>query len=158
MRSKKDVLTYRHYADMEYDELLGALKEKFRQAQRISLWFNELEKAGVLVMLQALHDKVAQPGRRRDLAGPDPESPTWADVCGILGITPNLVRVWRSRTQANLDIRHLLGEPVPEPGKKVEDTVSELRASLRRICTAVVYSDKEEEAEQLAMALIERYG
>jgi hypothetical protein len=152
----KEVLTYTQYAAMDYDELLRVLKDKFRQAQRLSLWFNELEKLGVLVALQAMHDKVAQPGRRRDLAEPDPKKPTWEDVCSMLGITPNLVRVWRCRTQANTDIRHLLGEEPPRPGAKQPDSASEIRHRALRLAKAVIRGE-ETEAAQLAWGIVERY-
>jgi hypothetical protein len=149
----KEVLTYKQYADMTYDELLRVLKEKFRQAQRISVWFGELERLGVLVALQAMHDKVAQPGRRI----PDPNQPNWEDVCRSLGITPNLVRVWRCRTQANTDIRHLLGERPVKPGEKQADGNSQIRRHLAELCKKVLYGE-EEQAEHMAMELVERYG
>jgi hypothetical protein len=138
---------------MSYEELYRVLREKFRQAQRISLWFGELERAGVLVALQAMHDKVAQPGRRI----PDPNQPNWEDVCRSLGITPNLVRVWRCRTQANTDIRHLLGEQPPKSGEKQADGASEVRRHLADLCKAVLYGE-DERAERMAMSLAERYG
>jgi hypothetical protein len=149
----KEVLTYRHYADMSYEELYRVLKEKFRQAQRISLWFGELERAGVLVALQAMHDKVAQPGRRI----PDPGRPNWEDVCRSLGISPNLVRVWRCRTQANTDIRHLLGEQPARSGEQPAAGSGQLRRDLAELCKEVIYGE-DVEAERMAMELVERYG
>jgi hypothetical protein len=79
------------------------------------------------------------------------------DVCRSLGITPNLVRVWRCRTQANTDIRHLLGEQPAKPGEKQADSASETRRDLADLCQAVLYGP-EERAEQMAMALVECYG
>jgi hypothetical protein len=149
----KEVLTYKQYADMTYDELYRILKEKFRQAQRISLWFGELERLGVLVALTAMHDKVAQPGRRI----PNPNQPNWEDVCRSLGITPNLVRVWRCRTQANTDIRHLLGEQPAKPGGRQADGNSQIRHHLAELCREVLYGE-DEQAERIAMELVERYG
>jgi hypothetical protein len=68
-----------------------------------------------------MHDKVAWPGRRIV----DPAKP---NLRSILGITPDLVRMCRMRTQANTDIRHLLGEN-PQPALTI-GLVSDCRVKL----------------------------
>jgi hypothetical protein len=151
-RAKKGVLTYRQFSDMSYEQLLRKLKEMLAQAQRITVWFNAAERLQLLPALQAMHDKVAQPGRR--IA--DPNKPNWADVCLILGITPDLVKKWKTRTAAETDIRHLLGEDFTKPGPPKPDDAAALKKQLALLVSAVLSGD-EEHAEQLAAALAERY-
>jgi hypothetical protein len=106
-----------------------------------------------------MHDKVAQPGKRRDLTGPDPKQPNWEDVCRILGITPDIVRVWRMRTAANTDIRHLLGEEERRKQKQEKAraaTAAEVLRQLQLLVTAVL-NGEDEAAEAIAAALAERY-
>src|SRR5215475_15112552 len=97
-----------------------------------------------------MHDKVAQPGRRCE---PNPRTPTWEEECRSLGITPELVRQWRRRIQAEFDIRHLLGEePNKGGGKRVEDKNALAAEHLQKLCKLVL-SDREgddERAQQLA--------
>jgi hypothetical protein len=100
-----------------------------------------------------MHEKVAQPGRRT----PDPNQPNWEDECRSLGITPELVRQWKRRTQAETDIRHLLGKEDQRPGKKTSSEVNaQALKDLERICRTVLGGD-EIVAEQMALALAERY-
>ena len=109
--ARKQVLTYRQFLEMSYGELLRTLKDMLKQAQRLSVWFNAAERVNLLPALQAMHDKVAQPGKRSE---PNADKPTWEQVCRILGITPGQVRMWKQRTQTDTDLRHLLGEPTQQ--------------------------------------------
>ena len=152
-RPKQPVLTYRKFSQMSYEELLEKLKEMLAQAQRLTAWFNAGERLKLLPALQAMHDKVAQPGRRV----PDPDKPNWADVCRILGLTPDLIKKWKQRTQTETDIHHLLGEDFRKSAKGKPDDPQALKKQLGLLCTAVL-NGEEERAEQLAMALSERYG
>ena len=139
---------------MSYEELLRTLKEMLKQAQRLSVWFNAAERVNLLPALQAMRDKVAQPGRREE---PDPNKPTWEQVCRILGITPAQVRMWKQRTQTDTDIRHLLGEQPNKPGKSTEATNAQAVKHLEALCKSVLEGD-DRRAEQLAAAIAERYG
>ena len=94
------VLTYKQFADMSYQEQHRTLKEMLGQAQRLSVWFNAVERVNLLPALQAMHDKVPQPGRRE----PNPDQSTWEQECRSLGIEPEQVRQWKRRTQAYTDI------------------------------------------------------
>ena len=152
-RREKQALTYQQFADMSYDELLKELKGMLGQARRINVWFSVIERVNLLPALQAMHDKVARPGRRN----PDPNKPNWEDICRILGITPDVVRMWRMRTQANTDIRHLLGEQPPKPKVSQEQMNKEALKHLQQLVTAVLTGD-DEQAEAIAAALAERYG
>ena len=157
MAQKKDVPTYKQYADMSYQELHRELKHMLGRAQHLSVQFEAVERVNLLPALQAMHDKVAQPGRRGE---PNPRTPTWEEECRSLGITPELVRQWRRRIQAEFDIRHLLGEEPNKPGKRVEDKNALAAKHLQQLCRLVL-SDREGDdvrAEQLAAALAERYG
>jgi len=80
-------------------------------------------------MLQALHEIVAQPGRRTV----DPTRPNWDEICEQVGITPEMVRHWKQRTATETDIRRLLGEQSPSPGKREPDKLAEAFKELRRI-------------------------
>src|SRR6516164_5588062 len=151
--SRKDVLTYKQFADMSYQELHRTLKEMLGQAQRLSVWFNAVERVNLLPALQAMHDKVAQPGRRE----PNPAQPTWEQECRSLGITPEQVRQWKRRPQADTDIRHLIGEERNPPGKRVEDRNARAAQHLAQLCKLVLDGD-DEHAERLAAALAECYG
>lgn len=151
--ARKEVLTYKQFADMSYQELHRTLKEMLGRAQRLSVWFNAVERVNLLPALQAMHDKVAQPGRRE----PNPGQPTWEQECRSLGITPEQVRRWKRRTQADTDIRHLIGEEPNPPGKRVEDRNAQAAQHLAQLCKLVLDGD-EEHAERLAAALAERYG
>jgi hypothetical protein len=150
-RKQKEVLTYQQYADMGFEELLKALKAMLAQAGRMVTWFNKSERINLLPALQAMHDKVAQPGRRI----PDPSKPNWEDVCRMLGITPNLVKQWKYLTQTETDIRHLLGEQPPQ-AKRTSANHTEALRHLQELVTAVLNGD-EERAEVIASALAERY-
>ena len=102
-----------------------------------------------LPALQAMHDKVAQPGRRGE---PNSERPNWEDECRSLGLTPEIVRQWKRRTQADTDIRHLLGEEPKKPGKGATEDRNALAAKhLEQICRAVLNGD-DILAEKLASA------
>jgi hypothetical protein len=150
----KEVLAYKQFAEMSYDHLHHKLKEMIERAQRLSVVFNAVERVNLLPALQAMHDKVAQPGRRER----DPNQPTWDDECRSLGIAPEQVRQWRRRTQAETDIRHPLGEERnPPPGKRAEDRNAQAAKHLAQLCTLVL-NGEEEQAERLAAALAERYG
>ena len=151
--SRKDVLTYKQFGDMSYRELHRTLKEMLGQAQRLSVWFNAVERVNLLPALKAMHDKVAQPGRRQ----PNPDQPTWEQECRSLGITPEQVRQWKRRTQADTDIRHLLGEQPNIPGKHIEDRNALAAKHLAQLCKFVL-DGNDVPAEQLAAALAERYG
>jgi hypothetical protein len=151
-RKEKEVLTYQQYANMSFEELLKALKAMLAQAGRMIVWFDKSERVNLLPALQAMHDKVAQPGRRI----PDPQKPNWEDVCRMLGITPNLVKQWKHLTQTDTDIRHLLGEQPPQPKRSTAATQAEAVKHLQMLVTAVLNGD-EERAEALAAALAERY-
>lgn len=150
----KEVLTYKQFANMSYRELHRKLKDMLGQAQRLSVWFNAAERLNLLPALQAMHDKVAQPGRRAEA---NPHTPTWEQECRSLGITPEQVRQWKRRTQADTDIRHLLGEEPNPPGKRVEDRNAQAANHLAQLCKLVL-DDDDVHAEQLAAALAERYG
>jgi hypothetical protein len=153
-RRHKEVLTYRHFATMSYDELHKTLKEMLGQAGRLTRWFSAVERVNLLPALQAMHDKIAQPGRRV----PDPDKPNWDDWCRSVGLSPTIVRMWRMRTAANTDIRHLLGEePVQKAKFTQEQKNREAVKHLRLLCTEVL-NGSEETAEQLALTLAERYG
>ena len=152
-RIKKEALTYKEYADMDFEELYQTLKGMFRQAQRLMVWFGSEERLNLLPALQAMHDKVAQPGRRVA----DPNNPNWEDVCRMLGITPDIVRMWRMRTAANTDIRHLVGEQPPKPKLSQEQQNREAVRHLARLCRVVLNGD-EDEAEHMALRLAEQYG
>jgi hypothetical protein len=60
-------------------------------------------------------------------------------------------------SQANTDIRHLLGEQPVKPGEKQANGNDQIRRHLAELCNAVLYGE-DERAEQMAMALDERYG
>ena len=124
------------------------------QAQRLSVLFNGVERVNLLPALQAMHDKVAQPGKRGE---PDPNKPTWEEECRTLGITPELVRQWKRRTQTETDIRHLLGDKPNKPGKRVEEKNAMAAKHLQQLCDLVLNGD-EIHAEQFALGVAERYG
>src|SRR5215831_18586765 len=87
-----------------------------------------------LPALQAMHDKVAQPGRRGE---PNSERPNWEDECRSLGLTPEIVRQWKRRTQADTDIRHLLGGRAEEARQSATEDRNALAAKhLEQICRA----------------------
>jgi hypothetical protein len=151
----RDVKTYKQYADMPYLELHNELRRMLQQAQRLSIWFNAEERLNLLPALQAMHDMVAQPGRRTDRR--ESTDPTWEDECRSLGITPELVRQWKRRTQADTDIRHLLGEEPSRPGERGAASNAQAVQHLQAICTAVLRGD-DLKAERLAAAFAERYG
>ena len=142
---------------MSYEQLLATLKDMLAQAKRVNVWFSAIERVNLLPALQAMHDKVARPGQRIDRGERDPAQPNWSDVCRSLGISPDLVRVWRQRTQAHTDIRHLLGEQPPtpriSPGQRNREAVRHLQV----LVTTVLNGD-EQQAEAVALALAERYG
>jgi hypothetical protein len=149
----KNTLTYKEYAAMDYEELFKTLNDMIKQAQRMVVWFGSHERIGLLPALQAMKDKVAQPGRRIV----DPKEPNWEDVCRMLGITPDLVRTWRMRTAANTDIRHLVGEERPKPQLSPEQESKEAKRHLKRLCLEVVNGDMIA-AYNLASRLVEEYG
>jgi hypothetical protein len=150
----KEVLAYKQFADMSYQGLHRKLKEMIERAQQLSVSINAVARVNLLPALQAMHDKVAQPGRRER----NPNQPTWDDECRMLGITPEQVRQWKRRTQTDTDIRHLLGEMPNKPGKgKSEDRIALAAKHLEMICKSVLDGD-EKRAEQLAMAFAERHG
>jgi hypothetical protein len=143
----------RRSSQLTYEELLRELKAMVAQAQRQVIWFNRAAREKLLVALTAMRDKVSQPGRRVV----DPSKPNWEDVCGILGITPDIVRKWKHRTAAETDSRHLLGEEEQQPKPSQEQQNREALKHLERLVTAVL-NGEDELAERLAAALAERYG
>jgi hypothetical protein len=142
---------------MSYEELFQELKRMLARAGRQMVWFNRAERVNLLPALQAMRDKVARPGRRSDLAGPNPSQPTWEDVCRMLAISPDLVKKWKRRTQAETDIRYLLGEEPTKPKKSQEEQNRDAVKHLRLLVTEVL-NGSEETADRLALALAERYG
>jgi hypothetical protein len=98
----KEPLTHKQFKELGYDKLHSELKKMLAQARRMTLWFNAAERRNLLPALFAMKELVAQPGRRE----PDPSKPNWEDECRLLGITPEVVRQWKSRTAAETDIRH----------------------------------------------------
>ena len=153
-KGSTSVITYKEFADMSYHELHQKLKEMIGQAQRLSVLFNAVERVNLLPALQAMHDKVAQPGKRGE---PDPKKPTWEEECRSLGITPELVRQWKHRTQTETDIRHLLGDKPNKPGEPAKDNNAMAAKHLQQLCQLVLNGD-EIRAEQFALAVAERYG
>jgi hypothetical protein len=119
------------------------------------VWFNAAERTNLLPALQAMHDLVAQPGRREF----NPDQPNWEDECRLLGVTPEMVRQWKCRTAAETDIRHLLGEGDKPPGKKDSRTARNAQAvkHLYTLVTAVSDGD-DKQVEKLAAAFAEYYG
>jgi hypothetical protein len=100
-----------------------------------------------------MKDLVAQPGRRE----PDPNKPNWADECLRLGITPEQVRQWKSRTGAENDISYLLGREQPKAPAGGTDTKDKRALKyLQRLTKAVIDGD-EVEAERIASAAAEIY-
>lgn len=159
MKNKSgEVLTYKQFADMPYQELHNELKKMIQQAKRLSIWFTAGERFNLLPALQAMHDKVAQPGRRTDLR--EAAGPTWDAECQSLGITPELFRQWKRRTQTDTDIQHLLGEKPKEPGmKKQSGENAQAVRDLHKLCIAVLENDYDGiKAEEIALAIAERYG
>jgi hypothetical protein len=156
-RKEKPIRTYKEFSEMGFEELLRELKEMLGKAQRINVWFSAIERVELLPGLQALHDKCAQPGRRTDLGKGDPNKPRWDEVCKLLGISPDLIRMWRMRTAANNDIRHLLGEQPAKPRLSQEQRNREAQRHLMLLCGAVLNGD-EEAAEKMALMLAELYG
>jgi transposase-like protein len=152
--ARKEVLTYKQLSELTYEELFRKAKEMLKQEQRLVNWFNAAARVDLLPILQALHDQVAQPGRRGE---PDPNKPNWEQVCRLLGITPELVRQWKRRTQTDTDIRHLLGEEDNKPGTRVEDKNALATKHLQQLCSLVLSGD-DIQAERLATAIVERYG
>jgi hypothetical protein len=134
---------------MGYAALHRELIRMLKQAQRQVAWFNLDERAKLLPALQAMHNLVAQPGRR--IA--DPDKPNWDDECRLLGISPDLVRKWKQRTAADTDIRVLLGEK-PKPGQK--PSASEATRHLKALVEAVL-GGQDDRAEDLAMVYEEIY-
>ena len=104
---QKLVPTYKEFAEMTYEQPHRTLKKMLSEAQHLSISIDAVQRLKLLSALQAMRDKVAQPGRRGE---PNPNKPSWEDECRMLGISPEVVRQWRRRTQVNDDIRHLLGE------------------------------------------------
>ena len=151
--ARKEVLSYKQLMAMSYEDLLRKAKDMLGQERRLMTWFNASARLSLLPILQALHDKVAQPGKRGE---PDPRNPNWEQVCRLLGVTPEQVRQWKRRTQTDTDIRHLLGEERPRPGKR-EDNNGQAKQHLARLCTLVLSGD-DIRAEQYAAAIVERYG
>jgi hypothetical protein len=138
---------------MDYPQLHRELKKMLAQAQRVITWFDSAERKNLLPALQAMHDLVAQPGRRE----PDPSKPNWADECQILGITPEMVRQWKSRTATETDIRRLVGEEPTQPRRSPQDRNREAVQTLQRLAQAVL-EGKDEDAEHIAQFAAERYG
>ena len=147
------VKTKKEFSEMSYAELHRELKRMLGQAKRMTIWFNAVERVNLLPALMAMKEKVAQPGRRE----PDPTKPNWEDECRSLGITPEMVRQWKTRTQVETDIRHLLGEEPSKSGRHTPDPNARAMKHLADICKAVLTGD-EMRAEQLAASFAERYG
>ena len=150
-----DIRTKKEFAEMTYSELHRELKKMLGQAKRMTVWFNAVERVNLLPALLAMKEKVAQPGRRE----PDPNKPNWEDECRSLGITPDIVKKWKQRTQTESDIRHLIGEEPNRPAPRSSDSVNGALAvkHLQDLCKAVLEDDTTK-AESMALTLIERYG
>jgi hypothetical protein len=120
--------------------------------------FNKHSRAKLLVALQALHDIAAQPGKREH----DPDNPNWEGECELLGLTPELVRQWKHRTQSETDMRILAGElPKLHPKAKLEANAQAELATAKRLLeklSRAVIEGREEEAERVASAAAEHYG
>jgi hypothetical protein len=144
-------LTYKEFKEMGYERLHRELKKMLAQAERMTKWFNAAERINLLPALQAMHDLVAKPGQRE----PDPTKPNWEDECRLLGITPEQVRQWKSRTASETDIRHLLGERPKEPGAPPE-SISHIKRHLEDLARAVL-DGNDDRAERLAAMAAEMY-
>ena len=53
--ARKEVLAYRQFAGMSYQELHGKLKEMIERAQRLSVVFNAVERVNLVPALKAMH-------------------------------------------------------------------------------------------------------
>jgi len=146
------VATYEEYKALGYDKLHRELKKIIAQSQRVIVWFNEGERASLLPALQAMKDLVAQPGRR----DPDPNKPNWADECMKLGITPEQIRQWKTRTGAESDISYLLGKQPKAASVSASGADKIALKYLVRLTKAVINGD-EVEAERVASAVAELY-
>jgi hypothetical protein len=60
--AKKDMLTYKEYAEMTYREPHRELQHMVSQARRLSTVFNASARLRLLPALQAMHDKVCAAG------------------------------------------------------------------------------------------------
>ena len=150
--------TYDEYKEMGRIKLRREVKNMLAQQARIMALFNKHSRAKLLIAMQALHDIAAQPGKREH----DPDNPNWEGECELLGITPELFRQWKHRTQSETDMRILAGEQKKlHPKAKLEaDTQAELATAKRFVekLSRAVIEGKEEEAERVASAAAEHYG
>ena len=146
--------TVEQFKALGYDKLHKELVRMIGQSKRIAVWFDEGERTHLLPALVAMRDLVAQPGRRE----PDPDKPSWQEECLRLGITPELVRQWKTRTASEQQIRRMLGEEpkVSARGAGREDVVK-LKRHLEALAQAVL-DGQEEKAEALAQAAADEYA
>lgn len=158
-RKRSNLLTFNEvssYKAKGYERLHAELVEMFQQAESVMQQFNEDKKLKLLPALAAMQSLTAQPGQRVH----DPNMPNWSDECGMLGITPEQVRQWKSRTASEADIREILGEEKRRRKKKKPDDEEKLRRALKaalRLAKLVV-NQKVVEAHDVAKAILDQFG
>lgn len=143
------------FLSMGYDGLHKELTRLLDAARETSISFAAMTQLEILPAIEALRELTAQPGRRV----PDPSRPSFSDALYSLGLTPEVVRTWRRRTESDREIEErLIGKPKKATGKAAQRANS--AAALKHLATLVnaVLNGDEDRAERLAMAINDFYG
>ena len=140
---------------MGQERLTIEVRRILGQSRRLVIWCKKAEQLDLLPALVALKELSTCPGRREV----DPEKPGWQEVCRSLGISAEMVRQWRLRTQSEHDIRTLLGETENVPRKKTLEVpldVPKFKKAVGRLVQFVLDAEFDE-ADRAAMDLAELY-
>ena len=130
---------------MGYPALHKEVAAMIGQAKRLVTWFGKAERWGLLPALTALQSLTAQPGRRI----PVPGVPAWQEECELLGITPEVVRQWRCRTQAEKDIRQMMGELPPRPHRSSPNQLEHYKQRLKLVVNKILTDDELDTDDEL---------
>jgi hypothetical protein len=154
MSTKQQPKSVEEYKEMGYEALHKEVAGMISLAQRLVTWRGRAEHFGLLPALTALQQLTAQPGRRI----PIPGVPSWREECELLGITAEVVRQWRSRTQSEKDMRMMLGEQVFKRPKHNPLDAKLTEQQLYKLVTSILNDeeiDPESQYYRIALAIAE---
>lgn len=129
-----------------HDEIVRMLSRLNAAKRRIAI-----EKKNLLLALTAMRDLTAHPGGHR--MGSKSE---YQRELESFGLTPELVRQWRSRSGTDEDLKAVLRQKTTAK-KSTRRTDSGTMSTVRRLCDAVLAGDAVL-AEKLAMTIASRQG